>query len=332
MSTTAVTPGQGTEKTFDSAAYIKEQNERDQARREGKPVETKPDQAAVAETTAAAAAEPTVKLSRSERRAQNLLRENLGAERAKRELLEAELAALKAKLEGTATTKPAEATDDDPEPKREAFATDAEYNRAAGRWDARQEAKKELAKRDTVVASAEQLKQLRDDIAAADAKAAEDKKLIEDWDAVAAAAADDDEQPEFKAEDHPYLMRILATSDVKAFMLHHLAKNPKDMQKLLDLSGDLPKQTEMFRRLEGRVERLHTSEKPVDKKNEQKPAETKVAETAAERDARKAKPSEAATPRGGSAPANDISPVLADGKTLNPAWKEQQNLRAQGRR
>lgn len=307
---------------FDPAAYIKNANERDRARREGKTVAAPAAAAAPATETKT---DPPVRLSRSERRAQNRLREELGVERGKRELLEAQLQELQKGK--TAEIKPA-AADADPEPKRTDFQSDAEYNRAMGRWDARQETKKELAKRDTTAANEQQLAALREEIAAADRKAEDDKKLIADWDDTAKAAQDDPEQPEFTPADHPYLMRMIATSDVKAFVLHHLAKNPKEMQKLLDLSGDLEKQAAAFRRMEGRVEKLHT--KPAAKTAETK-TETKT-ETAAERDAKKAKPSEATAATGGSAPATQVSPVLADGKTLNPAWKELQNSRAAARR
>jgi hypothetical protein len=131
-------------------------------------------------------------------------------------------------------------------------------------------------------------------------------------------------------------MRLIATSDQKAFVMHHLAKHPAEMQKLLDLTGkgtpaDLDRQASAFRRLEGRVEGLHSSAKNGTDKDDKK-NETKPPETAAERDARKNRPSESAAPRGGSAPVTDISPVLADGKTLNPAWKEQKNARAAARR
>ena len=82
---------------------------------------------------------------------------------------------------------------------------------------------------------------------------------------------------------------------------------------------------------EGRAKAL---EEMLGKLQGAKPAQQETAAatpTAAERDARKAKPSEAVAARGGSAPAQEISPVLGDGRTLNPMWKERANMR-EGRR
>jgi len=100
----------------------------------------------------------------------------------------------------------------------------------------------------------------------------------------------------------------------------------QEMEKLLDSTSDLVAQTNLFRRLEGRVEKLHSAAAATT------PAAKKAAETEAERDAKKAKPSEADAPKGGSAPAVEISPTLSDGRTMNPAWKERENARAAARR
>jgi hypothetical protein len=308
-----------TKPAFDQAAFIRTENEKEAARRAGVPYVPK---VAAPAAAAAAAAEPA-KPNRQDRRALNNAQQQLGAEKARREIAEAELARLKS---GAAPAAAAVAVDEDPEPRRQAFTTDAEYTRAVGAWDRRKEAKAATAAAAETTANQAALNALEAEIAAADTKAVEDQKLIPDWDAVKLAAAESEDQPEFTPAEHPYLMRMIATSDVKAFVLHHLALHPEDMEKLLDSTNDLVAQTNLFRRLEGRVEKLHSTAKPAEKKVE------KPAETEAERDARKAKPSEAGAPTGGSAPAVELSPTLADGKTLNPAWKERENARAAARR
>lgn len=316
MAETVVVPP--TEKpVFDSAAFILEQNEKEAARRAGVPYVPK----VAAAPAAAAAAVEQPKLNRADRRALNHAQQQLGAEKARREIAEAELATLK---KGAAAPAAEAVVDEDPEPRRQSFTTDAEYTRAVGAWDRRKEAKDAAAKGAEATANQKALQVLQDEIVAADTKAVQDQKLIPDWDAVKLAASESDDQPEFTPAEHPYLMRMIATSDVKAFVLHHLALHPEDMEKLLDATSDLVTQTNLFRRLEGRVEKLHSSVA--------KPADKKPAETEAERDAKKAKPSEADAPKGGSAPAVELSPTLADGKTMNPAWKERENARAAGRR
>jgi hypothetical protein len=316
--TAAVTPPKP---AFDQAAFIRTENEKEAARRAGVAYVPK-----VAEPAAAAAEPP--KPNRADRRALNHAQQELGAEKARREIAEAELAKLKA---AASTTAPAAAAvEEDPEPQRRAFTTDAEYTRAVSAWDRRKEAKETAAQGAEAAANQKALEALQAEIIAADTKAVEDQKLIPDWDEVKKAAEESEDQPEFTPAEHPYLMRMIATSDVKAFVLHHLALHPEEMQKLLAESSDLVAQTSRFRRLEGRVEKLHSSAAKADDK---KPAPAAAAvETEAERDAKKAKPSEAGAPTGGSAPAMELSPVLADGKTMNPAWKERENARAAARR
>lgn len=305
---------------FDQAAYIRTQNEKEAARNAG--VAYVPPAAAPAKVETP---EPP-KLNRQDRRALNHAQQQLGAEKVRREIAETELANLKNGGK-PAPAAAAAAADEDPEPKRQSFTTDVEYTRAVGAWDRRQEAKGVAAKETETAANERALDALKAEIVAADTKSVEDRKLIPDWEAVKKAAAESEDQPDFTPADHPYLMRMIATSDVKAFVLHHLALHPEDMEKLLDSTSDLVAQTNIFRRLEGRVEKLHSSAAAA------KPAEKKPpVETEAERDAKKAKPSEADAPKGGSAPAVELSPVLADGKTMNPAWKERENARAAARR
>src|SRR5258708_17430287 len=89
---------------FDPHAYIRDANVTEQARREGKAPEAKPVETKPAEVKAEPVEQHT---SRSQRREQNRLREELGVERGKRELLEQQLAE---------RAKPADGKAEDPEP------------------------------------------------------------------------------------------------------------------------------------------------------------------------------------------------------------------------
>lgn len=233
----------------------------------------------------------------------------------------------KAKLEGRLEAfsemglKPGEkkvepAAGADPEPTRDQFGTDAEYSIALGRWDARTETRKVLATKDEETAATQKLEELKASIRTADEKMEADKAQFPDWAEVAAAA----KEVEVNWDEHSILYVNLAASDVKAALLYHFAKNPEALQALLDAGADSVKQDRMFRRLEGNVEKMYTSEKPKEA--------VKPKPTAAELDAKKHKPSEAAAPKGGSGAPVGVTPMLLeDGKTLNPAWKAEQNER-----
>src|ERR1019366_5279071 len=94
--------------------------------------------AKVAVATPAAATEtPGAKPNRQDRRALNNAQQALGAEKARREIAEAELATLK---KGAGAPAAAAVVDEDPEPRRQSFTTDVEYTRAVGAWDRRKEA------------------------------------------------------------------------------------------------------------------------------------------------------------------------------------------------
>lgn len=252
------------------------------------------------------------RLLHAERRAQNELREQIGELRGK----------LQAYEEMGLKPKPAEVPRgaEDPEPQRKDFANDGDYNRALGRWDARQEAGKLVAKVEEKQTQESQLNSLREEIAAAEERAqAEIKELFPDWDEVSKAAQEDDDAPEFVPAEHPLLMMMLARSDMKARILYHWAKNPEALESLLEMKGDQNKLFPAFHRLEGRVEKLYDAiQEP---KKDDKP-------TKAERDAALPKPSESVTARGGTGDAGEPAMLLADGKTLNPAWKARQNAKA----
>jgi len=261
---------------FDFVKPNREANEREAAIRAGKTPEPKtPEPKAPAQPAVAVAVpddedddeKPGGKPDpgRSARRRERGLLERAAKAEARAELLQ-EL------VDKGLTPKAAEAQvakqDEDPEPQRKDFhegpAGDATYNRALGRWDARNEAKAEIGK---FSASTQELDQLRSAILEADQKAQEDIKLIPDWEEVKKANASDPEAPTYNPADHPWLMRAIHTSDVKAFILHHLAKTPEDFKKLLALSpdpndpkADYSAQARFFSRLEGKVEKMYSTE------------------------------------------------------------------------
>lgn len=295
---------------FNPIEHNRIQNEKEAAVRAGTPPPEKPK-----EPAKAAAEEPddeghAPKLPRSVRRELNQLRRDNGVLQGKLEAyMEMGLTPKQAqdKIDGEAQPK----ADEDPEPQRDKFATDAEYNRAVGRWDARQETKKELAQRDESGKSKAENEAFYAHIREMDAKAAVDAKTFEDWDKVAEAAASE-EAPQIDPVKNATLLGLIATSDTRAAVLYHLGKHPDELEALLGLSDQ--QQIRAFSRLEGRIEKLYAKEEK--KPEEEKPKTPKLP-----------KPSEAAAPRGGSAPAGDVSPTLGDGKTMNPAWKEQRNIR-----
>lgn len=312
--------------TFSAIDYIKNANEREQATREGKPIEpkpvaavepkpadAKPEDAKPADDRTDDEHEHAGRVSRSTRRLLRQLGEAEGRAKVLEELVKA----------GKGESAKAAVVEEDSEPKIADFKTYEDYTKALSTWAARGETKK-------AVNENEQLEAMREQFRAMDAKAAEDKKLLPDFDQVAQEAIEDG--PEFVPDEHPTLMGLLATSDMKAFVLYHLAKHPAEFEKMLALSKTPGEQIRAFARLEGRCEKLYGKE-PTEKSDEkaEKKIEEKKEPTVVERDAKKARPSEAVAARGGSAPANQVSPVLGDGRTLNPAWKERANER-EGRR
>lgn len=303
-------------KAFDPIAHITARNEAEQAQRSGKPVgpvkvdavDTEP-----AKPVPGIPEEPVKpeapRLSRSQRREQNRLREEIGMLKGRLQAFE-EMGIKPKQAEVKAA--------DDPEPQLAQFGSEAEYNRALGRWDARQEAKTVLGKKDEAEKSTKELETYRDHLKAMDAKATEDMKLLPDWDEVSKSAQGDD-AVEFVPDDHPTLMGLIASSDIKAFVLYHFAKHQDELQKILDLTKTPGEQIRAFARLEGRIEKLYTakelekqepaqgSDKSKDESKDRKhPAEAITAgRTAADRDISKPRPSTEVAARGGSAPPNE---------------------------
>lgn len=315
---TVVTPPAESKETFDVGAYLKNANLAEQAKREGKPAPTP--------APAAAAVEPkppeTPPMTRAQRRAANRLHEELGAERARRELAEAENARLKA---GGAAAAP-KPVDADPEPKRAHFATDAEHQRALGQWDARQEVKKEIGK---TVSAAEGQQALAARLKEADAEFKQDLAETPGLKEAFEAIAEDEDAPkiDWGAPENGTLTILLSTSKAQAAMALYLTEHPDQMEKLIGLNKKPADQIELWHSLEVRAIKALPKLLDKGKKKPDNSEEGKKKPTVAELDAAKAKPSEANAPKGGVATDGAISPTMPDGKTLNPAWKAQRNAR-----
>jgi hypothetical protein len=310
--------------TFNPVDFMRNANEREAAAREGKTPELKPPAAEAKPPEAKPEGEPEAeteshRVSRSTRR---LLRQ-LGEAEGRAKVLE-ELVLAGKSAPGKAP-EAAEKKDEDPAPKQADYSDFDAYHADLTKWQARQEVGKQMAVQ-------QELKALEERLAVVDKQAREDAKLLPDFQAVAQEAekaVENGEAPVFDtgAPEHQQLVYLLETSDLKAFILYHLAKNPEEMEKALELSQKPQEQIRWFHRLEGALEReyrdLRAAKKSVDEK--------KPPASAAERDAKKPRPSESVAVHGGSAPAVQVSPVLEDGKTLNPAWKDRANER-EGRR
>jgi hypothetical protein len=310
-------------KPFDFLAYKAASSEGKQYTPEAaaaepvKPAEPEKPKVAAAEPHEDDEPEEGHKLPRSVRRQMRKSDMELGAAKEREAQLQRQIDALMA---GQGAPKTTAKTEADPEPQRAQFGTDAEYNRALGRWDARQEAKAEVSKVTAKADEEQQNEQYLSVVRQMDEKAAADQKALPDWDAaVEAATALGDE---LAVPPGSALERLLQISDERARVLYHFAKNPEDFRKLKAM-GDGPILIRDFGRLESRVEKLY----PATTKEEPKKEAVKEPErpTAAERDAKKPKPSEAVTAKGGASAPALIPMLLEDGKTLNPAWKAQRN-------
>jgi hypothetical protein len=315
---------------FNAVEYLKQANETEAAAKAGKPLpepvkavetkEPKPAEGKAAEPTGDGKDDDQPRLPRSARREMNRLREEAAELRGRLKAIE-EL--------GLSPKKEQEAKKEaDPEPVRTDYSSEADYNRALGRWDARQEVKKVETNREQTAEQQVQAKAFQEHCAAMDKKAVEDIKAIKDWDEVQKAVADADEVLEFKPEEHPTLMGLIASSDTKAYVLYHFAKVPADLQKMLDLTSDPGAQIRQFARLEGRIEKLYStndstkaaqaSDEPKgdDSKDRKAPAEGNTSE----RDARKPRPTSEVAARGGSAVPEEPAPG-------SKAWMERENLK-----
>jgi hypothetical protein len=274
------------EPVFDAAKFM-------EARNKGVPVVPAEPEKPAPGKPEAKAEEHEPRPSRSQARLQRII----GREQALREAAERELNELR---KGTQHAAPAE----DAEPQRGDFASDAEYLRATQKWDRAQEAKTAGKS----AAQTQEQEQYTAHLKAMDEKAQADIALIPDWDEVAKKAMDDDDAPEFDPAEQPTFVALLSQSDVRAFALHHFAKNPDELQKMLDLKA--AEQIRAFHRLEGRLEKVYDSPKAAQAAPEtgktastpQKPQGR--AEPQQEAQPAKPKPSSEVAARGGS-PAPD---------------------------
>lgn len=323
-----------TQTEFKPVDYIKQANEQEQAGRNGKPIippiaekpkePEKPKEVAGEESDT----EKDKRISRSDRRRLKAFEE--AAEwKGKAEALQSIVDRLGGKSEAAPPSG-----QDDPEPLRTAYSSDADYNRALGRWDARQEAKKEVGKVREDDTKREQREQWESHLRAMSAKAQEDIKGFKDWDETAKAAAESEDAIEWVPDEHPTLMGLIASSDIQAAVTYHFAKRPEELQKMLNMSKDPSAQIRAFARLEGRIEKLYSSEEPekpaaqaVEEtlKDRTHPAEEKSGRNSAVRDSGKPRPSTEVAARGGSAPPGDI-------RIGSPEWHQRENERERSMR
>lgn len=312
-------------KDLDVAEYIRSRNEKAAALKAGKEPPPLPKEAIIATE------EPTEKRlsSRRDRRTQYRLREEIG-------VLKGRLAAMEEL--GIKPAEKAKPADLDPEPLRGNFATDAEFQREVGRWDTRQELKKDNAKRDEAQKTTKQLETERDHLKAMDAKASLDIKTLPDWEKWA-EKANSEESIQFIPDEHPTFMGLLASSELRAVVLYHFAQHQEDLQAILDLTSDPGAQIRAFARLEGRIEKMYTSEQKKevaqasdeskDKSKERATHPADVDKTtgrnASERDAQKPRPTSEVSARGGSAPPEE--PEVG-----SKAWMDRRNAMQYGNR
>ena len=306
---------------FDAKAYMDAAN-RGERPTPGKPAEEKPAEKAPekpSEPLKQAAEQEAPRLPRSVRRELNRLREELGAAKAEASLL---------RSLGVKPTTPAPA-EEDAEPQRSDYGTDAEYLRAAAKWDRQQEAKQQ----ETQGKTAQQTEEVRAHLKAMDEKAVADiEAYFPDWDEVSAKAAEDEDAPEFVPQEHPQLFGMLSGSEFRAHVLYHWAKNPDALQSMLDLTGKPTEQIRAFHRLEGRLEREYSGKQAAQATKAETPTKDRKhladaerpGETAADRDVRKPRPSTDVAARGGSAPPEE--PAIG-----SAAWMAKRNQAAFGR-
>ena len=300
----ATTAPAAPEAPFDYAAWKAGQQTETKAPGEA----AKPAEAQAAPVEEAKAAdhddEDEVRLPRSIRRELNKLRRENGELAGRLAMVQELQAAGMSKKEATAAVEAAAPAG---EPQRESYASDAEYIKAL----AKHEAAGLMATRDAERDQQAQASQFMSGIDAATVKFHADvKDRFPDFaEVLEAASAKDDIDP----AKHETFIALIAQSDERAAVLYHLAKHADERAAILAMTPAA--QIKAFHRLEGRLERAAKEEEP------KKP-------TAAEVDAKKAKPSGAVAAKGGTtAPAS--TPMLIPGtNSINPAWKAEQAAKA----
>ena len=302
MSETAnVTPPAAPEATFDYAAWKSGQQTETKAPGEAaKPAEAQA--APVEEAKSDHDDEDEVRLPRSIRRELNKLRRENGELAGRLAMVQELQAAGMTKKEATAAVDAAAPTG---EPQREQYASDAEYIKAL----AKHEAAGLMAAKDAEREQQAQASEFMSGIDKATTKFHADvKDRFPDFSEVMdTASAKDDIDP----AKHETFIALIAQSDERAAVLYHLAKHADERAAILAMTP--AQQIKAFHRLEGRLERAAAKE-----------PEAPAKPTAAEVDAKKAKPSGAVAAKGGTtAPAS--TPMLIPGtNSINPAWKAEQ--------
>ncbi len=350
------------EKPFDPQAYILQRNAADNVKLPGSAQPAPKEEPKKEEPKAAAAPPPAVeepevapvekpkeepppvvpvpakepddvKLSRSQRREMNRLREEIGAERGRREAMESQLAELRARLD-----RPAAQPVVDEEPKSEAFNTEVEYLRALTVWMSKKTSREEVAKARELAEAKERDLMYSGTVSEMNARALEDRKLFPDWEDVMEGAQDEDYQ--FNTQSHPNLVALFNLSKSRELVRYYLAhpENKAEWLRFLALSGeDKSEQIRQFHQLEGKVEHLYRNAKAP-------PAEKpKVAEAQAAQASPKVEEPEAKDrthPAEGQKPGRNAEPipkpsseVVAPGGSAPPdkpepgtvAWRDMRN-------
>ena len=255
----------------------------------------------------------------------------------------AELRGRLSAFEGLAKKEPVQAAAGDPEPQRkdypEGAAGDASYNRAAGRWDARQETQKVLSEKtqsetqkaewDAFIAVADKM----------DAKAQEDRKVFDDFDEVVNGFVEESEEDpslQFSAETHPEFVIANKQSKVKASLVYYYATHPDELRAVLKLKGN--KLFSAFRDLEIEAAIMYASKQKQKEVVQASPGKTGKERTAHPADSdntdgrnandgerRKPRPSSEVAARGGTSTPDKPAPGSA-------AWFEQRNRMQYGPR
>lgn len=309
---------------FNATEYIQKANEKEAAART-------PGLAPIATRTVdptPAATEPegqTPKLPSSVRRELNRLRVQLGEAQGElkilREIKVPEKSGEKTGEKATEVVQEAAG-----EPQRAKFPAgavgDVDFTKALAKYTTDQT----NAVRDQQAATAQRIKDMG-------AKCEEDFKLIPDWKAHAKDAEENGPEIKWDAPENYQFSMLLGTSEYQAMALDYYATHPDELQEIVAMKGVA--QIAEFRALEGHLKREYSKLKKqaatpagqqTDGKGEKK--EVKPAEAAR---TKLPQPSESVAARGGSAPPTEVSPYLADGKTINPAWKEMRNQKERGR-
>ena len=319
---------------FDAGKFLSQRNAADQLKREGKeapkvaveepkPLPGKPEEVKVEAKSAEVETEQHV--SRSERRKEKQYLREIGE-------LRGELTILKQLM----TRPPSEGQDPlkkaDAEPQRVDFRDEAEFNRALGRWEAKQEARRAVAEISEEDRTAVQQREFNQRVVEMSAKCLADRNEIEDWDQWQKTAIESDEQPDFVLVDHPTLNALLGTSDQQARLLRYWAEHPKSLIQMLELSQNPSEQIQRFRRLEGKVEDMFVKKaaqaEPQKAEDRAHLAEVASKEetgrTAVDRDVHKPRPSTEVAARGG-------SPALSEPPIGSREWMQSRNRAQYGR-